>query len=301
VVTTPTSSTTSTGINPTDTAGVGVGSSNNDEGGGLQGGGKIAVAVAIPIVGVALIAMAVLFFWKRHRKNKQSAAERRKEVEEYGYNPNKDAAGGVGGVGTESPGASEGPYEMQDTHTDGGYRGWGSTAARRYTNTAPSTGASSMSPVAGAYIYEKDAYGNPGQHSPNAQCVGGLAPSDHNSDTPMNRDSYRPSTAESTTMGGEIGPLGVVNGGPQDTGQGGLNRGISNASSNYSAFHSDHSNEHHYTTYGNPIDDYDYAGNRKSIHSPVIQNVEARRHTRIETPTNMHYPQQGNSGIAQNF
>ncbi|RPA87022.1 hypothetical protein BJ508DRAFT_95050 [Ascobolus immersus RN42] len=301
----PPISPTDSASNPTDTSGAGIGGPSDGNGGdggggGLQGGGKIAVAVAIPIVGVALIAMAVLFFWKRHRKNKQSVAERRKEVEEYGYNPNKDAMGGAGGVGTDSPGVSDEPYEMQDNHTDGGYRGWGSTAARRYTNTAPSTGVGSLSPVVGGYMYEKEAYGNPGQHSPNGQYVGGLAPSDHNSDTPMNRDSYRPSTAESTTMGGEMGPLGVVNGG-HDNGQAGLNRGISNASSNYSAFHSDHSNELHYATYGNTMDDYDYAGNRKSIHSPVIQTVEARRHTRIETPTNMHYPQQGNSGIAQNF
>lgn len=260
--------------------------------------------MAIPIVAVALIAAAVLFFWKRHRKNKQAVAQRRKEVEEYGYNPNKDAMGGGGGggvIGSNTPGGSEEPYEMQDTQSDG-YRGWGSTTTRRYTHTAPSTQAGSMSPIAGGYVYEKDAYANPAiqPQSPNAQYAGGLAVSDHNSDTPINRDSYRPSTAESTTMGVEMNPLGVVN---QDNGQGGLNRGISNASSNYSAFaHSDHENDYNRDyMYGNAMDEYDYGGNRNSVHSPVIRDVEARRHTRIETPTNMHYPQQGNSGIAQNF
>lgn len=34
---------------------------------------------------------------------------------------------------------------------------------------------------------------------------------------------------------------------------------------------------------------------------PVIRDVVARRNTRIETPTGTHYPQTGNSGIAQNF
>lgn len=286
---------------------MGDGSDGGGGGGGLQGGGKIAVAVAIPIVGVALIAIAVLFFWKRHRKTKQAEAERRKEVEEYGYNPNKDAMGGVGGIGADTPGGSEEPYEMQDTHNDGGYRGWGSTTTttRRYTNTAPSTQAGSMSPIVGGYKYDNEPYGINNPQPPNSQYPAGLAVSDQNSDTPMNRDSYRPSTAESTTMGGEMGPLGVVNQGPHDT-QAGLNRGISNASSNYSAFaHSEHSNDYHNAQYdaqyGNSMDDYDYGAHRNSIHSPVIQTVEARRHTRIETPTNMHYPQQGNSGIAQNF
>ncbi|RPB28531.1 hypothetical protein L211DRAFT_833506 [Terfezia boudieri ATCC MYA-4762] len=34
---------------------------------------------------------------------------------------------------------------------------------------------------------------------------------------------------------------------------------------------------------------------------PVIRDVQARRNTRIETPTSAHFPQQGSSGIAQNL
>ena len=44
-----------------------------------------------------------------------------------------------------------------------------------------------------------------------------------------------------------------------------------------------------------PYGDNSYGGGQQ----PVIRDVQARRNTRIENPS--VFPQQGNSGIAQNF
>jgi hypothetical protein len=87
-----------------------------------------------------------------------------------------------------------------------------------------------------------------------------------------------------------------------------IRRGISNASSAYStAHHSDSSDDavqgapvgsQYYEDHGRPqpnaYGEMTYGGPQ-----PVIRDVQARRNTRIETPTVV--PQHGNAGIAQNF
>ena len=90
--------------------------------------------------------------------------------------------------------------------------------------------------------------------------------------------------------------------------QTGVNRGPSNASSTYSAAgHSDGSADYPLPAH-NPTDEYGYGqynyqpypgGNDQYMQQPVIRDVSARRNTRIENPS--VFPQQGNSGIAQNF
>jgi hypothetical protein len=90
--------------------------------------------------------------------------------------------------------------------------------------------------------------------------------------------------------------------------QTGVNRGPSNASSSYSAAgHSDNSGDYPIPN-SNPTDEYGYNGNYQPYpyndgygagQQPVIRDVSARRNTRIESPS--VFPQQGNSGIAQNF
>ncbi len=82
-----------------------------------------------------------------------------------------------------------------------------------------------------------------------------------------------------------------------------------NASSSYSAAgrtdNSDDGNGPHAQSYGYENNYSQYtpynpgAGGYGEADQPVIRDVSARRNTKIENPT--VYPQQGNSGIAQNF
>ncbi len=99
-----------------------------------------------------------------------------------------------------------------------------------------------------------------------------------------------------------IGALGAAPNTIQNPGH--VHRGPSNASSSYSvADGSDNSgdfalpaNNYDTNAYYQPSshDNNGYAGQQ-----PVIRDVSARRNTRIENPS--VFPQQGNSGIAQNF
>lgn len=232
----------------------------------------------VPVVAVALLLIAGIWFWKRRKARKDAEEERRKEVEDYAYNPNADPTlPPVGGLTSESP------YEMRDDHS-GGYRGWGSTAA------AGAVGAKALSGRSGG--------GHTGGYS---ESTGPRNPSDTRSGEMMDprEGAYSPESGE---ILGAMGPSVAGN-------RGDIRRGPSNASSSYSAGgRSDGSDgagaayaNQYYDQYtgGNP-----YAGdayNQRPTElpgQPIIRDNPARRNTRIENPS--HYPQQS-AGISQNF
>ena len=256
---------------------------------GLSAGGKIAVAVVVPVVAVALLVLAGLFFWRRRRQRKDEEELRRKEVEEYGFNPNNDPTlpAVIGGSG--SPGDE--PSEMRET--DGaGYRGWGATPNNRKASTTLSGGTAAIG------MARSDSGSQPSPYQP-----GSPTTATAHSDDPL---VGRPLSGDSET----IGALGVAPAAMGNRQERGINRGPSNASSAYSgANRSENSGEgppHALTTpqYYNegmtydeavpqhgPFGDGSYGGGQ-----PIIRDVQARRNTRIENPS--IFPQ---SGIAQNF
>lgn len=302
----------------------------------MNGTAKVVVAVIVPIIGVAFVAILMLFLWKRRQKTRADAEARRKEVEEYGYNPNNDPHGGAAstaagvGVARSNSNGEETLYEM--TESDGaGYRGWGSTnGGRKASNMGSSVGTSvPMSPVGmafsdGGFTQQQqqqqqqniigpvpDGYTGVATSPSTSTFPAGNSPSVDGSNAPLIHGS-RPLTADSSVIGAMNGPAAAEN-------SGGIHRGISNASSNYSAMtQSDQSDigqpmSHHDAQYYGVDDGYEdaYYSSRNPAHpysgdngygpAPVIRDVSARRNTRIETPTSTHFPQQGNSGIAQNF
>lgn len=250
----------------------------------MNGGGKIAVAVVVPIVAVALLILGGLFFWRRRKQRKDAEELRRKEVEEYGFNPNNDptlpAVGAAGGAA----GASNDGYEMKDGTS--GYRGWGTTAVASSGRKASTT---LSGPSAGGIGM---AYSDTSPHG---------AASDTRSDNMMMEG--RSLSPEGEALGA-MGPSAANNRG------GDINRGPSNASSSYSAANrSDASGDgaayganynNQYDT-GNPYQETPYGSppaRAEMSGQPVIRDVQARRNTRIENPS--HFPQQS-AGISQNF
>ncbi|KAJ4365327.1 hypothetical protein N0V83_008948 [Neocucurbitaria cava] len=244
-----------------------------------------AIAVVIPVVAVALLVLGGIFFWRKRKSRKNAEDERRKEMEEYGYNPNHDPT--LPAVG------------MAMAEDDSGYRGWG--------NTTTSSNRKASTTLTSGMTYS-DSNSNPGGYaSPHSPTNG--AYSDANSNDPL--VNGRRETLDSD----QIGALGAVGGAAPNSSQNasGVHRGPSNASSSYSAAnHSDNSGEYPgMAVGGNPQEYYNenqgyyqsgpygqadpYAGNQQ----PIIRDVSARRNTRIENPS--VFPQQGNSGIAQNF
>lgn len=225
-----------------------------------------------------------IFFWRKRKQRKSAEDERRKEVEEYGFNPNHDPTlPAVGAVAM--------------AEDDSGYRGWG--------NTATSSNRKASTTLTSGMTYS-DSNSNPGGYaSPNSPTHG--AYSDANSNEPLHN---RRETMDSDG----IGALGVVNGAVASNSannQTGVHRGPSNASSSYSAANrSDGSGDYPGMAAGNP-QEYDYnqgyyqsgpygqADPYAAQQQPIIRDVSARRNTRIENPS--VFPQQGNSGIAQNF
>lgn len=179
-------------------------------------------------------------------------------------------------VGTSSP--DNGPREEES-----GYRGWGTT-----TNTSGRKASTTMSGgAAGAY-----------SEGANSQ-----APvSDTRSDNALVGNG-RPQSDEVEHLGA-MGPSAAGNRG------GDIHRGVSNASSSYSAGHaSDNSDEQavpggaygaaqYYSTDG-PYADQGYGGRAEAQGQPVIRDNLARRATRIENPS--HFPTQASAGISQNF
>ncbi|KAL2021171.1 hypothetical protein VTK56DRAFT_7477 [Thermocarpiscus australiensis] len=263
----PTATTTSAAppaISPTDTARHGLGNS-----------GKIAVAVVVPIAAVALLVLAGIFFWRKRKQRKDAEEQRRKEVEDYGYNPNADPT---------IPAVAAAGYEMGEDGPSG-YRGWGSTAAAGSTGRKAST---TMSGGAGAYSDAasptrpavSDRSGEPlmGEvpPSPQGEILGAMGPSAANNRADVHRGPSNASSSYSAANrsdGSGDGPIGVAYGGGNP----------------------------YYDQYGsgNPYVDNGYSGHPvEAAGQPVIRDVTARRNTRIENPA--HYPQQS-AGISQNF
>lgn len=250
---------------------------SESSGSGLSTGGKTAIAVVVPVVVVALLALAGILLWRRRKQKKSAEEDRRKEVEEYGYNPNNDPT--LPAVGMQS--------EMAEDQS--GYRGWG--------NTATSSNRKASTTLTSGMTYS-DSNSNPGGYAPGSPTDARYSDG-HSGDPLMNG---RRETLDSEG----IGALGHAPNASHN--QSGVHRGPSNASSSYSAANrSDNSgdyplpnNQQEYydngyyqgSPYGN--DGYGGAGGQ-----PIIRDVSARRNTRIENPS--VFPQQGNSGIAQNF
>lgn len=252
--------------------------------GGLNQSGKIAVGVVVPIAAVALLVLAGLFFWRKRKARKDAEEERRKEVEDYSYNPNADPTiPAVGLVG-------DGPYEMKEDGTSG-YRGWGSTTAAGSTGRKASTTMSG----GGAGVAYSDAT------SPTRGNI-----SDTRSGEPLVEGSHGSYSPEGEILGA-MGPSAAANRGAD------VHRGPSNASSSYSAAaRSDGSGDggigvaysgpnQYYDQYGSSNPYGDQLGGQQRSELPgqvVIRDNPARRNTRIENPS--HYPQQS-AGISQNF
>ncbi|KAL4963193.1 uncharacterized protein BDV14DRAFT_176925 [Aspergillus stella-maris] len=241
---------------------------------GLSAGGTIAVAVVVPVVSVAILVLVGLWLWRRHKAKKVAEEERRKEVEEYGFNPNGDPTL---------------PAVMGGADDNSGYRGWGTTSAGRKASTNLSSGA-------GVGLAMSEAGSQPGyQHA--------ATPSDG---TIQYSDGHGAI--------GETEPYGILGAAPVAAGAANnqrttdINRGPSNASSAYSAgAHSEISEESHMSAGhpGGPYYDYSDAQQQYGGYSdpyggqPVIRDVQARRNTQIQNPS--VFPRQGNAGIAQNF
>jgi hypothetical protein len=259
----------------TSAAGAGLNTSGDGStsGSGLSSSGKIAVAVVVPIAVVGLLVVAAIFLWRKRQQRKDAEEERRKEVEDYIYNPNADPT-------LPEVGSAGGAYEMKEDASSG-YRGWGSTTLGGSTGRKAST---TMSGGAAGVAYSDGTsptqYGNT---------------SDTRSGEPLMSDG-------SHTPEGEI--LGAMGPSTSDN-RGNVHRGPSNASSSYSAAgRSDGSGDvgvgvayggpTHYDQYGtNP-----YENGQQGNGQPIIRDNPARRNTRIENPS--HYPQQS-AGISQNF
>lgn len=257
---------------------------NDNGGGGLSNKATIAIAVVVPVVAVALLLIAGIFLWRLHKARKDAEDERRKEVEDYAYNPNTDPTlPPVGGI------TSEVPYDARDDQASAGYRGWGSTAAAS-TGAKATSGRSAGGHTGGGY----------------SDSTNRRNPSDGTRSGDIMMDSrdgaYSPESGE---ILGAMGPSAAAN-------RTDIRRGPSNASSTYSAGgRSDGSDgggaaypNQYYDQYagGNPYD-AGYGGQQQQRPAetpgqPVIRDNPARRNTRIENPA--HYPQQS-AGISQNF
>ncbi|KAI5784557.1 hypothetical protein EDC01DRAFT_604768, partial [Geopyxis carbonaria] len=278
---------------------------------GLSSTGRVVVAVIVPIVGVALIAILLLLFWKKRQQNKQIQTSREKQVEDYGYNSNSSPSAAVGAGGTcSSTTGEETPYDTIESSE--GYRGWGSTNGRRKVSNVGSSIAISQ-PGGNAYSDNHHHAANSAEvHNPIAPT--GYGPNYTGGETYHENTGIRFAGRHSETVDSNITTGMIV---PANSHDGGIQRGISNASSNYSEItHSDNSdgvpssghNVRYYAS-GALEDNQNYSEQAYPIYPeeggymspPVIRDVQARRNTRIETPTNAHFPQQGNSGIAQNF
>ena len=260
--------------------------------------------MVVPVAAVALIVLALLFLWRRRKQRKDAEELRRKEVEEYGFNPNHDPTlpnvGGTSNQGDEMPDMRE-----QD---GAGYRGWGTTTAARKASTNLSNG-----PIG---IAISDNGSPPGGYQPSSPTAATGPNSDVHSGDPLmgsptksSHNNGRPTSADSET----IGALGVAPAAMGNRPDPNIHRGPSNASSAYSGanrsqnsgevplspadsspqYYNDGMYDEGMPQHG-PYGDGSYGGGQ-----PIIRDVQARRNTRIENPSVL--PQQGNAGIALNF
>ncbi|KAK7229109.1 hypothetical protein V2G26_001279 [Clonostachys chloroleuca] len=256
-----TSSTSSSTSNPSLTPGDSSGSGSS----GLKTDAKVAIGVVVPIVGIALIAIAALFFWRKRKARLAAEEERRKEVEDYSYNPNADPT---------IPGVVDGGYEMNED-TSGGYRGWGTTTL------ASSNGRKASTTLSGG----KNAYSDP---SSPTQAPIGVARSDN---------IYSPDGEILGAMNGNTGNNRAVG-----VDRGPSNASSSYSAANRSDG-SDLQGGVSYgqgATYYDVQDQEPYTDGHyhDAPPQPVIRDNPARRNTRIENTS--HYPQQS-AGISQNF
>jgi hypothetical protein len=284
-----TSSASSAASSSTVTNFLGLQSQNNTAASpGLSQAGKTAIEVTVPIVAVALIVLALVFFLRK-RSQRQTARElRKKEVEEYGYNPNDDPT--LPAVGVKASG--DGPFQMQE---DGGYRGWGAKTVGSSARKASTT-------VSGGQAGMAHSGGQSPTHGPVSDSRSG--------DTLIGSPTGRP-TSDGSEILGAMGPATTANR------AGDMHRGPSNASSSYSAANrSDGSGDQpmsggpygqaqYYSSeggYGGPYADTyggQTGGRAEMGGQPVIRDNLARRATRIENPS--HFPTQASAGISQNF
>lgn len=253
--------------------------------------------MVVPIVAVALIVIALIFLWRKRKQRKDAEELRRKEVEEYGYNPNDDPTlPAVGVVGGNAAG-HDGPFEMREEGSSG-YRGWGTTAVGSGRKESTTLSGGNSGGIGMAY-----SEGTSPTHGP---------VSDTRSGDPLvgSSPNGRPLSGGSEVLGA-MGPATSSNRNDD------MHRGPSNASSSYSAANrSDGSGEagvpggalgaaQYYSNdqYGNtnPYTETSYGsppGRAEMSGQPIIRDVQARRNTRIENPS--HFPQQS-AGISQNF
>lgn len=219
-----------------------------------------------------------MYLWRKRKQKKQAEEARRKEVEDYGYNPNNQP--------TLPVVATDGHSEMAEDSSVG-YRGWGAgKSSARNPSTTISNGHTQ------------------GQPSDSGSNNGGLStsPTAFGSDTQSGEMYQQP---HDTMTSDDLAALGAA---PAATANRDMRRGPSNASSSYSMGHASDSSDqglsHHNTyesgqgyAYGQhgPYGDGSYGGGDGM---PVVRDVSARRNTRIEQGGTY---QQGNSGIAQNF
>lgn len=250
--------------------------SDSNSSSGIGTGGTIAVAVVVPIAAVAILVALGIWLWRKRKARKEAAEERRKEVEDYTYNPNADptipGSGGGGG------------YEMKEDSSSG-YRGWGST-----TLGGGSTGRKASTTMSGGMV--SDTPYSDHHYSDGASPTRATHPGE-----PLMQDGAHSPEGE---ILGAMGPSTANNRG------GNVRRGPSNASSSYSAgAPSDGSGEigqayggdQYYAQYDPYTENGAY--NSPPGGQPVIRDNPARRNTRIENPS--HFPQNQSAGISQNF
>lgn len=165
------------------------------------------MAVVVPVAAVALIVLALLFWWRKRKQRKDAEELRRKEVEDYGFNPNNDptlpAIGGASSNGDETS-------EMRET--DGaGYRGWGTTSTNRKASTTLSSG------NGGIGIARSGSGSDPGGYHGSSPTANTAQNSDVQSGDPLvgSPQHDRPMSGDSETIGA-LGTGPAANGNRND-------------------------------------------------------------------------------------
>ncbi|KAI9734853.1 MAG: hypothetical protein M1834_001932 [Cirrosporium novae-zelandiae] len=288
----------STSSNPAALATSGADQSSGS--GGLSNSGKIAIAVVVPVVVVALLVLLGLFLWRKRKQRKDAEELRRKEMEEYGFNPNQDPT--LPAVGSDYP---DEPSEIHEDNS--GYRGWGNTSSGRKQSTQLSSGLGGIGMAFSDGGSNPDAYGHP------VSPTQGTNPSSETNSGEALMGNRRPQSGDTDgvgALGNGSGPGPVVMSGAGNN-EKDIHRGPSNASSAYSAGHRSDSSGEAPIPVGSLGPDGGYYNDAMPQHGPygdgtyggsgqpIVRDVQARRNTRIESPS--IFPQQGNAGIAQNF
>lgn len=222
-------------------------------------------------------------------------------MEEYVLNPNNDPS-------LPPVGAAYVDNKSEEAEDGVGYRGWGTTNSAATRKPSTNLGSGATGPIGMAV---SDGGGSGGGYGYQTSPNGTERPSDGHSSEPLVAiPGARTTSGDSNLAALGAGPAAGV-AGQED----GIHRGVSNASSAYSngparSEGSDdiplpggapagphyHEDSPYYNDQGQPGL---YGDNSLGAGQPVIRDVQAKRNTRIEKPA--VFPQQGNSGIAQNF